>query len=162
MKRFVFTFVCFVIASAVSYFAQPYAAGNSDLILVVTTVFTVFAGFLVAIITVLGDPSLVPGDSWRSVESRRDNIEQHILWHSYLFLAYLITIALIFVSVLVHKVPCEIISDGAKVWIDRGYLFFGVFSFLMSFALPFSLREIQMRRLDEETEQRRRKAGIKD
>ena len=58
--RIFFLVTCLIVAALVAYFAQPYAEDNSDLILVVTTVFTVFAGFLVAIITILGDPSLVP------------------------------------------------------------------------------------------------------
>ena len=161
-KRIAFFVICAISATAVAFYAQPYASDNSDLILVVTTVFTVFAGFLVAIITVLGDPSLVPSGSWQIVENRREAIEQRIIWHIYLFVLYLITIALIFFSVILKKVPNSVVSADHKAWIDRAYLFFGVFSFLLSFGLPYALHKIQMSRLDEETERRRREAGIKD
>jgi hypothetical protein len=160
MTRIVFTGVCFGMAIFVAYWAQPYTDNNTDIVLFVTTVFTVFAGFLVAIITILGDPSLVPGGSWRNVEARRDGIEQRIVLHIYLFVFYLITIAFIFVSVIFEKVPNSVISEDIKAWVVRGYLFFGVFAFLLSFALPFALHRIQMSRLDEETERRRRADGI--
>jgi hypothetical protein len=161
MKRAIFIAICLVLSAAAADLAQPYSINNSDLVLVVTTVFTVFAGFLVAIITILGDPSLVPSGSWRNVENRRDNIEQRIVWHIALFGLYLLTIAFIFVSVILEKVPTSIVSDEFKAWIDRGHLFFGVFSFLASFGLPFALHKLQMSRLDEETERRRRAEGIK-
>jgi hypothetical protein len=160
MKRGIFILTCLLVAVLVACWAEPYADQNSDLILFVTTVFTVFAGFLVAIITIIGDPSLVPGGSWRLVEHRRDSIEQRIVWHIYLFLCYLVTIAFIFVSVIFEKVPKEIISESVKAWIARGYLFFGVFSFLLSFALPFALHRVKMSRLDQETERRRQSEGI--
>lgn len=161
IKRVIFIVSCLAVAMLVAYLAQPYTDQNSDLILFVTTVFTVFAGFLVAIITVLGDPSLVPSGSWRNVEERRFNIEQRIVWHIYLFIFYLITIALIFASIILEKVPKEIVYECIKSWITRGYLFFGVFSFLLSFALPFALHKVQMSRLDQETERRREADGIK-
>ncbi len=158
--RAIFIIGCFAIGAAAAFYCQPYVKDNSDAVLIVTTVFTVFAGFLVAIITILGDPSLVPSGSWRLVESRRESIEHRIIWHIYLFGLYLVTIGLIFVSSIIKKAPNEIVSMDWKVWIDRAYLFFGVGSFLLSFALPFALHKLQMDRLDREIERRRREAGI--
>jgi hypothetical protein len=160
MTRWVVIFVTLLMAALASWEAQPYAENNSDLILVVTTVFTVFAGFLVAIITFLGDPSFVPSGSWRKIEGRRNLMEQRLTRHIVLFMMYLMTIALIFVSVIVAKIPNNTINPSVKIWIDRGYLFFGVFSFLLSFWLPFALHSFQMSRLDEETERRRKAENI--
>ena len=153
--RVILAFVFLIISIVTAYYAEPYSHENSDLVLIVTTVFTVFAGFLVATITILGDPSLVPSGNWRIVESRRDNIERDIIFHSWLFVLYLLTIALIFASVVVRKIPCDIVACWIKVWIERAYLFVGVFSFLVSFTLPFALHRIQMKRLDEEAERRK-------
>ena len=82
--RAIFIFGCFVIGAVAAYYRQPYVRENSDAVLIVTTVFTVFAGFLVAIITILGDPSLVPEGSWRLVEQRRESIHNRIISHIYL------------------------------------------------------------------------------
>jgi hypothetical protein len=160
--RSLFICICVVIGAVVAYYAQPYVHDNADVVLIVTTIFTVFAGFLVAIITILGDPSLVPGGDWKIAENRRKNIESTLMWHNYLFAMYLITLALIFSSAVIKNVPVAIIPEIVKVWIDRGYLFFGASSFMLSFALPFALQRIQMRRLDHEIDRRRREAGIKD
>ena len=152
--RVILALVFLIISIVTAYYAEPYSLENSDLVLIVTTVFTVFAGFLVATITILGDPSLVPPGNWRIVESRRDNIERDISFHSWLFVLYLLTIALIFASVVVRKIPCDIVACWIKVWIERTYLFVGVFSFLVSFTLPFALHRIQMKRLVDCEERR--------
>jgi hypothetical protein len=161
-KSGLFLCFCLAVAGIAAWYAQPYVGDNSDVVLVVTTVFTVFAGFLVAIITILGDPSLVPPGSWQIIENRREMIEQRIIWHIYLLILYLVTIALIFTSVILRKVPVGIVSEAAKAWIDRAYLFFGIFSFLLSFALPSALHRTQMNRLNEETERRRKAVGLRD
>jgi hypothetical protein len=144
-------------AGAAAYYAQPYVH-DSDVVLVLVTVFTVFAGFLIAIITILGDPALIPDGSWRVVELRRGNIEKRLHTHVYLFMLYLITIGLLFSGLILHKALEE--GSCVNLWIERSYLFFGVFSFLLSFGLPISLMKLQKARVDAETERRRRAAGI--
>ncbi|MGB8900469.1 MAG: hypothetical protein WCC90_15085 [Methylocella sp.] len=154
--KVMFIIACAVIAAAAAYYAQPYVH-DSDVVLIIVTVFTVFAGFLIAIITILGDPSMIPEGSWRVVEIRRVNIEKRLHTHVMLFMLYLITIGLLFVGVVLHKT----FSDECKIkTIEMLYLFFGVFSFLLSFGLPISLMKLQKARVDAETERRRRIAGI--
>jgi hypothetical protein len=128
--------------------------------LILVTVFTVFAGFLVAIITILGDPSLIPSGSWRVAEVRRESFQARLFTHVVLFSLYLFAIALLFIGVVLRKVPDDVISCNVKTWITRGYLFFGVFSFLLTFALPRSLMIFQTARFDAELERRRLEANI--
>jgi hypothetical protein len=161
-RRIIFAVVCFAIGGVSSYYSQPYIHENSDALLVITTVFAVFAGFMVAIITILGDPAYIPEGNWRAPETRRDSIERKIAWHVALFILYLITISLVFVAVVVKKTPDSIVGEWIKVWIDRSYMFFGVSTFLLSFALPTMLHKTQMARIDAETERRRAAAGISD
>jgi hypothetical protein len=66
------------------------AHNNSDAVLVIVTVMTVFAGFVVAIIAVLGDPALLPAGTWRAAESEHDKSIDAILTHAWLFRAYLV------------------------------------------------------------------------
>ncbi len=160
--RLVFLSICLLIGGFAAYYGQPYTKDNSDLITIMITVFTVFAGFLVAIVTVLGDPSLVPGDGWRSIESRREGLLDRLVLHSWLFVLYLVAIGFLFCGALIEKAPTAVVTENVKLWIDRAYLFFGVSAFAMSFALPWALLTIQTSRLDEEIERRRRAAGIKD
>lgn len=154
--KLMYIIACAVIAAFAAYYAQPYVH-DSDIVLIIVTVFTVFAGFLIAIITILGDPSMIPEGSWRVVELRRVNIEKRLHTHVSLFMLYLITIGLLFVGVVLHKAVCDEYKIKA---IESLYLFFGVFSFLLSFGLPISLMKLQKARVDAETERRRRLAGI--
>ena len=79
-----------------AYFGQPYVRDNADAVLIIITVLTVFAGFLVAIITILGDPSDDPGGQLAGRRIRRDNTEARLITHKWLFLVYLIAIGLLF------------------------------------------------------------------
>lgn len=145
-----------------AYYGQPYVHDNSDAILIIITVTTVFAGFLVAIIAVLGDPALIPDGSWRGAELRRDAVENKLLRHLWLFVFYLITIALLFIGVLINKAPDTTVSLAWKTWFERAYLFFGIASFLFTFGLPMALLKLQIARFDSEIERRRKRDGLKD
>jgi hypothetical protein len=156
--RLIFILFSAVLAAVAAWYGQPYVHHNSDFVVIVVTVFTVFAGFLIAIITILGDPSMIPDGSWRIAEARRENIEKRLITHSYLFILYLITIGFLFAGVLVQSALAE--HDVVRIWIERVYLFFGVFSFVLSFGLPISLMRLQRTRVDAEIERRRQLEGI--
>jgi MFS family permease len=158
MRRLVFIICSAALAAIAAWYGQPYVHHNSDFVVIVVTVFTVFAGFLIAIITILGDPSMIPDGSWRIAEARRDNIEKRLLTHSYLFILYLITIGFLFAGVLIQGAFTE--HDSIRVWIERVYLFLGVFSFILSFGLPISLMKLQRARVDAEIERRRQLEGV--
>ncbi|QAY95907.1 hypothetical protein CWB41_09355 [Methylovirgula ligni] len=159
MKRLGFIFLCAIVGAVSSYYAQPFVDQNSDVILIIITVFTVFAGFLIAIITIIGDPGLIPSGSWRIAEGRRNQMYQRLSWHVVLFTLYLLTIALLFVSVILEKALCE--HQFWRLWIERAYLFVGITSFLFTFALPSALMEMQQARYDAEIERRRSEVGIR-
>lgn len=154
--------LCLVGAGVGAYLGEPYVHENPDAVLIIITVTTVFAGFLVAIIAVLGDPALIPDGSWRAAEMRRDRVEKRLITHVWLFTFYLITIGLLFVGVLLNKTPNSVVTMTWKVWIERAYLFFGIASFLFTFGLPAALWKIQLARFDAEIERRRKRDGIKD
>jgi len=150
--------LCALVAAAAAAYGQPYVHHNADLVLVIVTVFAVFAGFLIAVITILGDPTMIPDGSWRVAESRRDNIERRLRTHVWLFVLYLLTIGMLFTGVLVQGALDD--HHRVRIWIERIYLFFGVFSFLLSFALPVSLMTLQRARVDAEIERRRVRDGF--
>lgn len=160
--RALFVLLCFIIGGFVSYFAAPFIYDNDDAVGIFVTVYTVFAGFLVAVIAVLGDPTLLPAGSWRAAENQRRAMERRLIRHTYLFVLYLITIGVIFVGTLLKDAPAEIISVSVKQWISRTHLFLGVSAFLLSLALPKMLMDLQRTRTEAEIEKRRADAGIKE
>jgi hypothetical protein len=137
---------------------QPYVHGNADLVLIIVTVFAVFAGFLVAVITIVGDPALIPEGSWRVAELQLENIDKRLVTHVWLFMLYLITIALLFACVVLHKAIPD--HDALKTWIERLCIFFSVFAFLLTFGLPIALIKTQRGRVRAEIERRRLRDGI--
>jgi hypothetical protein len=165
--RHIFFIVCVICGAIVAWLAQPYVHDNGDAKAAIVTVLTVLAGFMIAIITVLGDPAAIPDGSWRTVAIRKNSIEHRIIRHAWLFVLYLLAIAFLFAGLVVGKVTDnEVWSVFKTHWeliktaIDYVYIFLGVTSFLLSFGLPFSLRKIQMDRLKIE-EERRKKASLK-
>lgn len=160
--RIAIVVICFAVAAWVATYGEPLIRHNADAIVILITVFTVMAGFLVAIISILGDPALIPEGSWRSAEVRRDAIEARLVMHVWLFVAYLLAIALLFAGVVVRDAPENLVSEAAKIWIGRGYLFCGVASFLFTFGLARSLLTFQVSRIDVEIRRRRSRDGIKD
>jgi hypothetical protein len=158
MKRIAFVVLCLAIGAVSAYYAQPAVDKNPDLILIIITVFTVFAGFLIAIITIIGDPVMIPEGSWRLSELGRERMMARLFWHIVLFSLYLLTIALLFAGVVLEKILPD--HHIYKMWIERAYLFVGISSFLFTFILPASLLNMQRARYDAETERRRRQVGI--
>ncbi len=104
---------------------------------------------------------MIPKGSWTVAEARRKKLESIIIRHTTLFYMYLIAIAFLFAGVLLDKEPDVIVSATIKSSIEYASLFFGVFSFLLTLALPKVLGDIQMARSDAEIEQRRLDEGIK-
>ncbi|MFX7620842.1 hypothetical protein ABTJ52_20855, partial [Acinetobacter baumannii] len=70
-----FILICAAASWAAAFFGHPLLRENPDAVTVIVTVMTVFAGFLVAIITVLGDPAMIPDGSWRIAEIRHKKLD---------------------------------------------------------------------------------------
>src|SRR5690349_11297978 len=136
--RPLFILACVAIGALAAYFGQPAVHKNPDLVLIIITVFTVFAGFLIAIITIIGDPIMIPDGSWRLAEGGRDRMERRLVWHIALFIFYLITIGFLFAGAILEK-AIEDHHQVWKVWIERTYLLMAITSFLLTFALPAAL-----------------------
>ncbi|MDR1889171.1 MAG: hypothetical protein LBQ81_07335, partial [Zoogloeaceae bacterium] len=150
-----FAALTLVLSVLISYLGQPLIHGNDQAVNVIVMVFSVLAGFLVAIIAVVGDPVLLPPGTWRAAEIERDKLVNRLVRHKWLFVAYLITLALIFFALLVAKA----LPDWG-VWLERLFLFFATFSFLLSLQLPSALMQAQRERIDAVIEHRRQTDGI--
>src|SRR5260221_8949379 len=98
MKRLLAILLCIEVGALGACTAQPYVGHNPDIVLIIVTVFTVFAGFLIAIITIIGDPIMVREGSWRVAEMGHERMRSRLFSHIVLFLLYLITIAVLFVG----------------------------------------------------------------
>ena len=118
--RIFFIISCSILGAIGSYYSQPYMTKNADAVLIIITVFTVFAGFLIAIITIIGDPIMIPEGSWRLAEGGREKMERRLVWHIILFILYLVTIGFLFTGAVLEK-AIEDHHHFWKVWIERAY-----------------------------------------
>jgi len=141
----------------VAWLAQPLVADNKDAVNIIVTTFSILAGFLVTIMTVVATPSNFSDRSWRYYSGRRDVIKTKLIRHKFLFMAYLVTLALIFAASLVPESWPKIIE-----WIQRIYLFLGTVAFANSLRLPGALMGIQLEHHDDLIKHHRKKAGIKE
>lgn len=150
----IFVFLCGVIGS---FFAKPLIEGNQDAINVIVTIFSILAGFLVAIITVIGDPRSLPTGGWQIARFGSDLTYNRLTRQKWLFYVYLITLALIFTSMLL-KSNFKYVNEI----IEYIYLFFSIIAFILSFRLPSMLMDLQKERIEQEISERRKLEGIKD
>lgn len=72
------------------YFGHRFIDGNEGARDIIVTVFSILAGFLIAVMTLLGDQSILPG-SWRISETRRAAIKNKLIRQKSLFYLYLLT-----------------------------------------------------------------------
>lgn len=158
--KWMFIFFSLSASGLASFYAQPLVRENPEAISVVITTVTVFAGFLVAIIAILGDPAMVPNGSWRVAENRHKRLETMIIRYTWLFYLYLLTISLLFAGVIIRKASDDAVSASVKSFIEYAYLFVGTFAFAMTLFLPGALGRVQMARSEAEIERRRLEHGI--
>lgn len=155
LKKVISFVAIFAFSAVAAHYAQPLVHGNDTAINVIVTVFSILAGFLVAIIAVVGDPALLPPGSWRDVELERNRLNRRLNRHKTLFMAYLITLGLVFLSLLAAKS-----SPLVGSLIEKTYLCLGSIAFVYSLRLPGALIDTQRERIDSIIEQRRDRDNI--
>lgn len=112
-------------------------------------VFSVLAASLFAVVSILGDPSMIlPGSSRRAWVSARE-LQKELQRFNLLFVWYLLTLGLLVISELIESAKME-----HFYWVGNVLVFFTSFGFLVSLGLPREFARIQRRRLQQEIEAR--------
>ena len=156
-KKITYAAVAVGLGVVAAYYGQPLIHGNDQAINVIVTVFSILAGFLVAIIAVIGDTGLIPEGSWRVAEFALQLLKRRLARHKWLFFLYLVTLGIIFVSLLADARYPQV-----TVWLERCYLFVATVAFLLSLRLPWALAKIQEERIEKIHRKRREAAGLGD
>ncbi|MCA0395460.1 MAG: hypothetical protein LCH70_15330 [Proteobacteria bacterium] len=140
------------VSAVIGWYGQPFVHGNDEARGVIVNVFSILAGFLITVMTLLGEPGLYRGRTWRSDAVKRSNVYQRLVRHKWLFISYLIVLALVFLTTIVAKRE----PDGRLVaCLEALYLGFATFAFIYSLMLPSRLLNLQLARFDELVESRR-------
>lgn len=142
----------FAVSAAIGWYGQPFVHGNDEARGVIVNVFSILAGFLITVMTLLGEPGLYRGRTWRSDAVKRSNVYQRLVRHKWLFISYLTVLALVFMSAIVAKRE----PNGQLVaYLEVLYLGFATLAFIYSLMLPSRLLNLQLARFDELVESRR-------
>lgn len=120
----------------------------------VIDVFAILAGVLVAVISIVGDPSMLIPGNWRVGYEHAKDMQDRIARFSYLFSLYIITIG----SVLFLRIVDFRKIDGF-IWLYKSTLVLSIFGILVSITLPFILMSIQKERMSEEVRRRKERAN---
>ncbi|ARO68403.1 hypothetical protein B9J09_04560 [Xylella fastidiosa subsp. pauca] len=146
----------FAVITAVSVvigcYGQLFVHSNDEARGIIINVFSILAGFLISMITRLGEPGPHQERTWRLYAVKRSNVFARLVRHQWLCIFYLIVLALVFLTaIMARHVP-----DGRLIAsVEKLYLGLMTFTFIYSLLLPGHLISLQMERFDENVESMR-------
>ena len=119
---------------------------------------SILAGFLIAVIVMLGDPRSLYRGNWRIASAHQREIRHALNRAALLFCIYLVVIAFIFAASLLEAYTSATICSR---WMKHIALSAGGTALFWSFALPLVIRKAQLNRLDEEVQDRKRQSSYR-
>lgn len=145
---------CAVIGGLASYFGADYLRNSATALAAMIDIFSILAGVLVAVISIVGDPSMLLPGSWRLGYEHANEMQKKIANFSHLFFSYIISLILI--------VICMVVNDNYSNGFDfffSALAFSSAFSFMLSIPLPYGLMAIQKERMREEIRARKKRSN---
>lgn len=107
--------------------------------------FSILGASLFAVISIVGDPSMLVSGSARSAWNNAKAIQDELHRFNFLFYVYLITLFLLVASE---------VAENAKwvswYWLSNAFTGFAIAGFLLSLAMPADFMALQRRRLQQE------------
>lgn len=132
-----------VLASGVAtYFFGDMLSNDPDVLGVIAAIFSILAGVLIAVVSILGDPSMLLDQSWRHSYLSAEETQRKIHRQTDVFLIYVVLLITLFAFML-----CVESSDVYRP-LQLATFFLTTLAFFASLSLPFTLRAIQKTRLD--------------
>ena len=129
----------------------PVGAETATALRIMTTIIAILAGFLMGVITMLGDPRGLFRWSWRIASAHRREIEGSLVRLLFFLYTYLVAISVAFAAALFNVYAPQ--SDCTAT-AHHIALIAGAITLLWSFGLPAVLFRVQRERLADEVEYR--------
>lgn len=139
-----------ILSVLASLYGGEYLAQSGDAMNALISVFSILAGVLVAVISIVGDPSMLLPGSWRVGYEHAKDMQNRIASYSHLFFIYILALFLLVLAMIVKDAK---IKDAEFVFTAAAL--FSCFGVLLSVPLPYSLMGIQKERMREEVKSRR-------
>lgn len=151
--RLLFILVGLMIAGSVVYWGGPLVVGeNAVATRLIITVLATLNGFIIAIITIVGNPAVLYSRNWRIASAHRREIKRALVRYQFLFYVYLVTVILATASATFSSPQG---FETVAHWLERITLGVAACAFFWSFALPTALVRTHDERLRDEVERRR-------
>jgi hypothetical protein len=115
----------------------------------IISVFSILAGVLVAVISIIGDPSMLLTGNWRLGYVHAQEIQTRIARYAILILLYVIILIGVLLAIIVQE--NKIVGHQ---WIFSLVGVLTALGLLLSLPLPFDLMSIQKERMKEEIRRR--------
>lgn len=138
--------ICLVLGAGAFWWGRDWIVGNYEAVALIATVFSVLAGFLVAVMALVADDRMLRRNA-RAAHFEIQNIRSRLKRHKYLFHLYLVVMLLAFVATLRLNLP-----DTLNAWLHQTMLGLSVFAFLVSFSLPSQIMDEYLRKLANSSE----------
>ncbi len=153
--RKVLTFIIIVgLSGIISYFAQPHIHNNEKAVDLIINVFSILAGFLVAIMTLFSDFSINNETNWREVSLQKQTIRVRAAKNKHLFYCYLMVLVFVFVSILFTQSEDPLHQEVVK-YAEYIYLYFASIALGYSLFLPNKIYQLQKEKLDNAIKERK-------
>lgn len=125
---------CMLAAGVFAWHFQPKYHDNSNALTVLVTMFSILAGFLVAVMAIVGNDRALRGRNWRQDTFYLMQIKRDLRKHAILFYLYLTILALAFLASLNLGWPALL-----QIGLECFLLFLACMAMLGSFSLPGQL-----------------------
>lgn len=144
-RRLLFFLGAAFVSGWCGWHGQPLVHENNDARSMITDVFSILAGFLMTVLTLLIEPKPT-AKIWREAAATKTTFVNRIIRYKWLFMLYLIILGMVFAANLLEKN-----KDLATtlIWLERVYLSFATLAFIISLTLPNQLMQLQVGRYNE-------------
>ncbi|MEG9623093.1 hypothetical protein [Pseudomonas guariconensis] len=149
-RKVAYIVTCVIVSVFFAWQFQPKYHDNSNALSVLVTVFSILAGFLVAVMAIVGSERALKGRNWRQDTFYLLHVKQDLQKHSALFYLYLLVLALSFLASLKLDWP-HILQTGVECVL----LFLACLAMLLSFSLPGQLTRRHVSDLENAIKARR-------
>ena len=137
-------FACVASGLIAALLGKDWIVGNNDAVSLIATIFSVLAGFLVAVMALIADDRFVRYRGNRFLHFDSKNVRSRLIRHKLLFQLYLVIMLLAFIVTLKLGIPTK-----ASDVLHQVMLGLSVSAFLLSFSLPSQITAEYLRKLAE-------------
>lgn len=140
-RRIIFYGIAVFVSAVLTYFYGNLLTNETDVLGIVATIFSILAGVLIAVISILGDPSMLLDQSWRHSYFSAAETQRQLHRQTDIFIVYIVLLIGLFVFML-----CDELSPWFW-YIQHAVFFLTSLAFIASLSLPYTLKSIQKLRL---------------